>query len=464
MATAVRTRRLDDPPPVLIARSLQPHHAVLLALLAWLPGCLPVTEFSEARKAEQSGDYHRAYDIYCQAAADSPDNRLLTLAIERIAPRAASYWEDRAHQAVDRGDYAEAWRLFMRVLEIRPDHPSAPHLIRRLERDHPETVGPLRQAWLKRGSTVLLASGAKQAMPPRIQSTHPPAEGPVEGPSVDSDLPPRNHQVIAAIPAAPPPAAEPVNVGAAQKPSKDDMVPRTASAARSAAPKSQEQPSGMASPAIRSEGTDEDKTPKPATATQTTGREIAERPSVPGPPGTDTTQSTNATIRNPAPPIFGPSEDRHPFRTVMPPAPRTFTPTRSPQRSSEYDGGSGTRKAPDEEARQPRPVDGAGTPFQFLVVRTLSKKERYFPKTVEVLDGLIIELRGTDDDPKCSLKVYLGNKEVAKLKGVRIGQAYPVVGRSGRVYEIVVLEIIDKRETIRLGIRPTRLRSITIRR
>jgi hypothetical protein len=109
------------------------------------------------------------------------------------------------------------------------------------------------------------------------------------------------------------------------------------------------------------------------------------------------------------------------------------------------------------------PTDGLGTPFQFTVVRTLSKKERYFPKTVEVLDGLIIELRSTDDDPKCSLKVNVGNREVAKLKGVKIGQPHPVVGRSGRVYEIVVLDIMDKRQTVRLGIRPTRLRSYTTR-
>jgi len=100
----------------------------------------------------------------------------------------------------------------------------------------------------------------------------------------------------------------------------------------------------------------------------------------------------------------------------------------------------------------------ARSPFQFLVVRSLSKKDRRFPKKAEVLDGLTIEVRDTDDDPDADYYVYHGRKRIAKCKGVKIGEPRIVVGRSGRRYEVVLLSILDKRGTIRFGIRSPRLR------
>jgi len=86
----------------------------------------------------------------------------------------------------------------------------------------------------------------------------------------------------------------------------------------------------------------------------------------------------------------------------------------------------------------------------------LSKKDRRFPKKAEVIDGLIIEVRDTDDDPDADFNVYLGRKRIAKYKGKELGEACPVAGRSGRRYEVVLLSIVDKRGTIRFGIRAAR--------
>jgi hypothetical protein len=96
------------------------------------------------------------------------------------------------------------------------------------------------------------------------------------------------------------------------------------------------------------------------------------------------------------------------------------------------------------------------SPFQFLVILTLSKKDRRFPKKVEVIDGLVIEVRDTDDDPDADFYVYRGGKRVAKYKGIELGEPCRVVGRSGRSYDVVLLSILNARHTIRFGIRPAR--------
>jgi hypothetical protein len=96
---------------------------------------------------------------------------------------------------------------------------------------------------------------------------------------------------------------------------------------------------------------------------------------------------------------------------------------------------------------------------QYLVIRTLSKKDRRYPRKVEVIDGLTVEVRDTDDDPDADYNVYLAGKRIGKYKGVKIGEPRPVAGRSGRMYEIVILSIIDSRRTIRFGIRPLAYRS-----
>lgn len=336
------------------------------SLVLPLVGCFQVPdlrEFREAWRAEQIGEYHRAYELYCQAAASSPGSRLVAMGLGRTAHPAASYWEDRAHQAVDRGDYAEAWQLFMRVLEIRPDHPSAPYLLRRLERDHAQAVAPVRLAWSRRGEPVAVAAVGPPTGTPR---TRPAATG--RGLATEAS------RVTSA------PGGEERRVVDSRRLMTEQPVAKE--------------------------------------------RDLAGESRPPGPPGT--MGGTQPSIRTDA--------------LAARPALQEARP--QPPDSSEL--------------QRPGSLSEEPSAFQFLVVRTLSKKDRKFPNKVEVLDGLVIELRDTDDDPKADLSVHLGARRIAKLNGLRIGEPRTVAGRSGRVYEIVVLTIVDNRQTVRVGIRPSR--------
>ncbi len=92
------------------------------------------------------------------------------------------------------------------------------------------------------------------------------------------------------------------------------------------------------------------------------------------------------------------------------------------------------------------------------MVRTLSKEDRRFPRKAALLDGLTAEVRDTDDDPDADFNVYLAGKRIAKRKGIEIGEATVVPGRSGRVYRLVLLDVTHERHTIRLGVEPIRTR------
>jgi len=152
---------------------------ILAASVGFMGGCAGGKEYRAGWKAERRGEFHVAYDLYCKAAEKSPSNRVISAAVARVAPKAARYWEDKAHEAVKAGRYDEAWRLFMRVLEIRPDHPSAAHLIRRLEREHPERIAEAKRQWLRAGP-VALAEAPRHApdkpstgSQPRTVTSHP---------------------------------------------------------------------------------------------------------------------------------------------------------------------------------------------------------------------------------------------------------------------------------------------------
>jgi len=349
-----------------------------VTLCSAMAGCMG-SGADEARRAELVGNYHRAYDLYVQAAEVNHRSRLLEMAISRLAPQAASHWETQAHRAMDQQDYAEAWRLFMRVLEIRPDHPSAPHLIRRIERDHPDAVAPIRTAWLRSGSLALRGPGTRLAR----------AERPARTPAVPQPRPEASpRKPVAPTPVAPAPTKPPT-----VSPGK---VPTTA-------PKGRLRPPGD----------------RVATALPPgyPGRRSAARPSTP--------------------------------KALRP------VPTTRP-----------SRQRPGVVPIPSRTVPARPSPSEYLTVRTLSEKDRRFPKKVELLDGLVVELRDTDDDPEADYNVYLHGKRIAKCKGVEPHERRAVFGRSGRRYELVLLEINDRRQTVRVGIRAiqTRSRSSSYRR
>ena len=342
-----------------------------ITLCAAMAGCMG-SGADEARRAELAGNYHRAYDLYVRAAEVNHRSRLLGLAIARLAPQAASHWETQAHRAMDQHDHAEAWRLFMRVLEIRPDHPSAPHLIRRIERDHPDAVAPIRTAWLQSGFLALRGPVT------RLARSEPPTRMP---PVAQPDAKAQIRREVVAAPAPPMPTKPP-----------------------------QARPSRPS-----------------ATGPARTVRPLPYRTAIAAPPGYPGRRSAAG----------------RPTASALRPVSSTRP---SPRRPSVVAAPSRTALARTSSS-------------EYLTVRTLSKKDRRFPKKVELLDGLVIEVRDTDDDPDADFNIYLHGKRIAKCKGVKPRERRGVFGRSGRRYEVVLLEINDRRQTIRIGIRAIRTRS-----
>ena len=82
--------------------------------------------------------------------------------------------------------------------------------------------------------------------------------------------------------------------------------------------------------------------------------------------------------------------------------------------------------------------------------------KRRFPEKRLTIDGLVVKVRDTDPGPDADLDAYLGRKRIGRGEDLRVGDALPAWGHSGRNYDIVLLAIIDSTETVRFAIRPAR--------
>ncbi len=145
-----------------------------LCAIACLSGCRPGPDVRLAREAEQAGDVVRAYELYCEAAEDHRRSRRIASALRRLIPEAAAHYESQARQALARKDYAEAWRLSMRALEIQPNHPTAAERIRQLEANHPEAVAQVKADWRQRGSKWLELAANGKVRRPKAPKARPP--------------------------------------------------------------------------------------------------------------------------------------------------------------------------------------------------------------------------------------------------------------------------------------------------
>ncbi len=133
--------------------------AVLIAAVS-ITGCSDGNSSSvrQARVAEERGEAHVAYDHYCAAAKQRPEDAGLAASIKRLAPTAATYWESQARIAESQGDHAEAWRRGMKSLLIRPDQPGMAEYVNRLESEHPDAIASSRQQWMNSGRIQVAAA------------------------------------------------------------------------------------------------------------------------------------------------------------------------------------------------------------------------------------------------------------------------------------------------------------------
>ena len=91
----------------------------------------------------------------------------------------------------------------------------------------------------------------------------------------------------------------------------------------------------------------------------------------------------------------------------------------------------------------------------FMVVRTISKRDRRFPRQVRAVEGISIRIRDTDPEMDVDLDLYNGNdKRIQKIRDLKIGRSKMFSAESGTWYRITVLHIDHKSHTVRVGIKP----------
>jgi hypothetical protein len=91
---------------------------------------------------------------------------------------------------------------------------------------------------------------------------------------------------------------------------------------------------------------------------------------------------------------------------------------------------------------------------EFEVLQTLSKKNHRFPKRAEIMNGIIVKLKDTDDDLDADLDLYESGHRIKKIRGLEIGRSKTFKDHSGKRYSLTVLSIHHKSHTVRIGIKP----------
>lgn len=127
-----------------------------IALAAAFAGCDGGKSYRLGKTAEKKGDSAEAYDHYVRAASKLRSG-IVANGLERTRDDAAAQSERAGLAAMDEGRYDDAWRLFMRTLDIQPGHATAAQLVRKLENEHPDAIAAVRHEWMMRGAVALSA-------------------------------------------------------------------------------------------------------------------------------------------------------------------------------------------------------------------------------------------------------------------------------------------------------------------
>lgn len=351
-------------------------------------GCGGGTTFDAGERAERRGEYHIAYERYVRAAARAPNSRRVATALRRIAPKAAGYWESQGRIAEGEGRHADAWRMYMRGLDIRPNDHTLVGLIRHLSNQRPERIADARREWMGTGRAALATASTAGEEGVGGDETVPTAVllGPVASRERGD-------------------AASPIEVTAPAP------VPTGSEAVLSAS----------VFDGAGGFGTESVSAPTDSVVADAEwSRESA-------PADTDTA----AMGQGDAPASTRVQADPSPVG----PASQLDAALRSEQRA------------------KPPQTDGPAEPEHYLVVHTLSRRDRRFVKKVETVDGIAIKLKDTDHERDADLSLYLGKKRIRKIKDIRVGQSADFRGKSGQRFKLVVLFIHHKSRTVRLGVK-----------
>jgi len=185
---------------------------------AALGGC--GKNFDQARQLERDGQLHLAYEEYRRAAIAHHDSRAVAGGLARTSGKAVEYWRRRAREAAGEGDWDQAAKFHLKVLQIRPDDLRSILALRKIERDHPEDVA-LAQEALDLGvlSDELMALAGTEVPPEVPDSADPNRPAPGPAPAKKPPAKPEQKTPPKAPPAKPPAkAVEPAKPKAPAKP------------------------------------------------------------------------------------------------------------------------------------------------------------------------------------------------------------------------------------------------------
>jgi len=184
-------------------------------------------------------------------------------------------------------------------------------------------------------------------------------------------------------------------------------------------------------------------------ATPTTTRPAAEIAM--GPPAASNEPAGNESPPNPAPARNGLDASDTAAAAPSGPSPETAADS-SPNAASPTEP-VGRRVDPDRQKPTVRRERGVSEPEVVMIVYVSRENPRY-PKRSLLTDGLSIKVKDTDPDPlDADLEVYLSNRRIGKFANLPIGSVLTAAGRSGRVYEMVLMHIEDDTETVKIGLR-----------
>ncbi|MFH1419283.1 MAG: hypothetical protein ABII12_13480 [Planctomycetota bacterium] len=365
-------------------------------LLLLQSGCGPGKAYDRASVAEKRGEIDKAYDDYCRAARRNPGNGSVQSGIKRTGPVASARYQSQALSAMEEDRYVDAWKLLMRAIEISPNNPSAVFLVRKLEKEHGVEIADARAAWRRQGSLALKIDTPQGSLA-RQEATVPPA--------FEEDG---------------------VRFARAAGPSEDSVKSWLASLPKS-------DPRDIDEPPLEGDSRPLDDASEEGAVAEP---RIAAAPPV----------ETRPEVRARALTGGGNSLQGRPTGRA---APRHVVhPADSMQASHQSDEvGAGGRQASRREPSRQRD--------DLFVLRTLSKENRRFTRRALLVDGIVANLKDTDDDLDADIDLYDGDQRIKKIRSLEIGQSKTFRGRSGKLYDLTILSIHHKSHTVRLGVKPT---------
>jgi len=122
----------------------------------------------------------------------------------------------------------------------------------------------------------------------------------------------------------------------------------------------------------------------------------------------------------------------------------------SPQPPAFADGIDDSAEPKIKPARPPL----SGSPSDFLIVQSLSLKDRTYPKTAVIVEGVQVRLKDTDANLQADFDLYAGRTRIKKIRDMKIGRSQVFSGSNGVLYRLTLLGIHHKSQTVRVGIKP----------